>query len=85
MKLLKQIFCFHPRLKCEEYSEFNFEPDTRVRYLSALSLWQTKETRYLCGKCKKKFWYCKGDMEHQKANESFIDSMQSYNSLKETR
>jgi hypothetical protein len=65
-KFIKKLFCFHPRLKCEEYSSFNFEPDTRITYNSPFALFGTKETRYLCIKCRKKFWYTKGDMEIQK-------------------
>lgn len=74
-KFVKQLFCFHPRLKCEEYSQFKFEPDTRIVYSSPWSLFGIKETRYLCRKCGKKFWYTKGDMEEQKMHERFLKEL----------
>ena len=72
---IKQLFCSHPRLSCEEYSSYNFEPDTRIIYMSPWSLFGTRKTRYLCRKCGKKFWYTKGDMDEQKMSAKFIDSL----------
>jgi len=72
---MRKLFCRHPRLKCEEVNYYGLEPETRVRFLSPWDLFATKETLYECGKCKKQFWYTKGDMEIQKSNEQFYQSL----------
>lgn len=74
-KLLKQLFCFHPRLQCEEYGDLGIGAETRVRYLSPWDLFALKEMRYECKRCGKLFWYPKFNFEEEKANEEFIKSL----------
>ena len=82
MKFIKRLVCRHPRTQCEMYSEVkgltdeeSKFPDTRIIYSSPWSLFGIKETRYLCRKCGKKFWYTRGDFEWQLMNEKFINSL----------
>jgi hypothetical protein len=72
---IKKLFCTHPPLKCEEYSSTNFEPDTRITYNSPWVLFGTRETRYKCLKCKKLFWYTKGDIDYMKMTDKFWDEL----------
>lgn len=81
-RFIKQLFCSHPRLSCIEYSNIGFIteniiPETRIVYSSPWSLFGTKETKYHCTKCGKKFWYAKGNMDWEKMNEQFLKDLQT--------
>lgn len=65
-KYLKQLFCFHPRQKCEEVRLYCLEPETRIRYQSPFDLFSLKETLYECKKCGKQFYYLAGNMMEEK-------------------
>ena len=76
-KLIKQLFCSHPRLTCQEVSLYGLEPETRIRYTNPWALFPIKETLYLCTKCKKQFFYPKGEMAYEIMNEQFLVSLQT--------
>lgn len=79
IKFIKQLFCFHPRLRCKEYNDFGFGGDIRIYYRSPWDLFAVIETRYICNKCGGLFWYTKGDFEEEKMNEIFLRDIQSGN------
>jgi hypothetical protein len=75
---MKRLICFligHRHKDCEEYNPYGLEPETRFIYTSPWSLFGVKETRYVCNRCKGKFWYAKGNMEEIKMHYKFMDAL----------
>lgn len=75
---LFHILGFHKHLNCEEFSEFGFEPDTKLEYDSPWSLFAVKYTRYLCLDCGRKFWMPRGNFEEMKMHEKIVSLLQTY-------
>jgi len=76
---IKKLFCFHPRLLCEENNVYGMGASERIIYISPWSQFGIKEIEYKCTKCGKLFWYTRGDMWEQKYQERFINLLTKEN------
>jgi hypothetical protein len=76
MSLLKRLFCLHPALKSEEYKPYGFEAETRIVYENPWGRFARKDTRYICNRCGKKYWYPSGEQMFREIEE------RNYNLLK---